>query len=152
MRKMLALAIAALVLAPCNLTGQTPADSAAIVGTALDYIEGWYEGDAERMERALHPELAKRMVSTDLTTGKSTLNDMGAEQLVAATRAGYGTRTPEGQRQRDVTILDVFENAASVKVVARDWIDYLHVVKFDGHWVIINVLWELKPEATQRLR
>src|SRR5262249_46471729 len=33
---------------------------AAIKQTALDYIEGWYEGDAERMERAVHPELAKR--------------------------------------------------------------------------------------------
>src|SRR4051812_14973787 len=40
----------------------TAADSAAIKATALDYIEGWYTGDAERMERALHPELAKRIV------------------------------------------------------------------------------------------
>lgn len=152
MRHMTLFVIAALLVTPCKAMGQSAADSAAIVGTALDYIEGWYEGDAERMERALHPELAKRMVRTDPTTGKSTLNDMGAEQLVAGTRAGYGRQTPEGQRQRDVTILDIFENAASVKVVARDWIDYLHVAKFDGRWVIINVLWELKPEAAQRLR
>jgi len=40
----------------------------------------------------------------------------------------------------------VFENAASVKVVATDWIDYLHVAKFNGRWVIVNVLWELKPQ------
>ena len=25
----------------------------------MDYIEGWYAGDAARMEKALHPELAK---------------------------------------------------------------------------------------------
>ena len=30
----------------------------AIKKTALDYGEGWYEGSAERMERALHPDLA----------------------------------------------------------------------------------------------
>src|SRR5262249_48228671 len=41
------------------------ADLAAIKQTALDYIEGYYEGNAERMERALHPELAKRIVRTD---------------------------------------------------------------------------------------
>ena len=29
--------------------------------TALDYTEGWYAGAAARMERALQPELAKRM-------------------------------------------------------------------------------------------
>ena len=40
----------------------TPADSAGITRTALDYIEGWYTGDATRMERALHPELAKRIM------------------------------------------------------------------------------------------
>jgi len=45
-----------------------------------------------------------------------------------------------------VTILDRFENAASVKVIASDWIDYLHLAKVDGRWVIINVLWELKPK------
>jgi hypothetical protein len=27
---------------------------------ALDYIEGFYEGSAERMERALHPEFHKK--------------------------------------------------------------------------------------------
>ena len=37
---------------------QTPADSAAIRAAALDYIEGWYAGDADRVARALHPQLA----------------------------------------------------------------------------------------------
>ncbi len=32
-------------------------DREAITATALDYAEGWYEGNAERMERALHPDL-----------------------------------------------------------------------------------------------
>jgi hypothetical protein len=51
-------------------------------------------------------------------------------------------------QQKDVTILDVFGNTASVRVVAADWIDYLHVAKFNGRWVI--VLWELKqPQRTR---
>ena len=48
-----------------NSNAQSSADSAAIRTTALDYIEGWYEGSSERMERALHPELAKRIVNTN---------------------------------------------------------------------------------------
>lgn len=47
---------------------------------------------------------------------------------------------------KDVTILDRFQNAAVVKVVASNWIDYLQVAKFNGDWRIINVLWELKPK------
>src|SRR6516225_3501981 len=60
----------ALTLMSTPIFAQTdfPSDNAAITKTALDYIEGWYTGDAVRMERALHPELAKRMISTDPKT------------------------------------------------------------------------------------
>lgn len=119
-------------------------EKTAITQTALDYIEGWYAGDAERMERALHPDLAKRIVNTN-KEGRSSLGQMGALGLVQGTRKGFGKETPKERQQKDVTILDVFENAASVKIVASDWIDYLHVAKFNGRWVIVNVLWELKP-------
>jgi hypothetical protein len=120
-------------------------DKAAITATALDYIEGWYSGDAERMERALHPDLAKRIVRTN-DKGQSLLSQMSAMGLVQGTRSGFGKNTPKDKQQKDVTILDVYENAASVKVVASDWIDYLHIAKFNGRWVIVNVLWELKPQ------
>jgi hypothetical protein len=122
------------------------ADQTAIKQTALDYIEGWYEGNAERMERALHPELAKRIVHTN-PEGKSRLDQMSAMSLVLGTRRGFGKQTPKEKQQKDVTILDVYENAASVKIVASDWIDYLHMARSNGRWVIVNVLWELKPKA-----
>jgi hypothetical protein len=124
------------------------ANDAAIKQTALDYIEGWYEGNPERMERALHPELAKRIVRTN-AEGVSRLDQMSAMTLVQGTRRGGGKNTPKEKQQKDVTILDVYENSASVKVVASDWIDYLHMAKFNGRWVIVNVLWELKPKEKQ---
>ena len=126
--------------------GASEADLAAIKQTALDYIEGWYEGSAERMERALHPELAKRIVVTDPKSGRSRLDQMGAMTLTLGARSRASSPTPKEKRQSDVTVLDVFENVASVKIVATDWIDYLHVAKFNGRWVIVNVLWELKPQ------
>ena len=126
-------------------TNVSDEDKAAITATALDYIEGWYAGDAERMERALHPDLAKRIVMT--RDGRSMLQQMSAMGLVQGTKRGGGKQTPPDKQQKDVTILDVFENAASVKIVASDWIDYLHIAKFNGRWVIVNVLWELKPKG-----
>ncbi|HEU0178169.1 MAG TPA: nuclear transport factor 2 family protein [Blastocatellia bacterium] len=127
-------------------SGASESDLAAIKQTALDYIEGYYEGNGERMERALHPELAKRIVITDPNSGRSRLDQMSAMTLTLGTRSRASRPTPKEKRQSDVTILDVFENAASVKIVATDWIDYLHVAKFNGRWVIVNVLWELKPQ------
>jgi hypothetical protein len=130
-------------------TSASDADREAIKQTALDYIEGWYEGNPERMERALHPDLAKRIVMTN-PQGRSQLQQMSAMGLVQGVKRGGGKNTPKEKQQKDVTILDVFNNAACVKVVASDWIDYLHVAKWNGRWVIVNVLWELKqPSPTQ---
>ncbi|HEV7388850.1 MAG TPA: nuclear transport factor 2 family protein [Gemmatimonadaceae bacterium] len=122
---------------------QTAADSAAIRQTALDYIQGWYTSDAPRMERALHPELAKRIVRSD-SLGRFRLDSQSAMTLVQNTRSGGGKETPEANRQDDVRILDIYRNAASVRIDASDWIDYLQVAKWRGRWVIVNVLWELK--------
>lgn len=126
---------------------QAAADSAAIRETAMDYIEGWYAGDAARMERALHPELAKRVVTTDARSGRSQLESIGAMTLVLRTRAGGGMHTPAERQQKDFRILDIFSNAAVVKVVASDWVDYLELAKWNGRWVIVNVLWEYKPKT-----
>ena len=118
---------------------------AAIKAAALDYAEGWYDGDASRMERALHPDLAKRMVQTD-EKGRSRIEQMSAMGLVLGTRRGFGKSTPKERQQKDVVILDVFANVASVRATMSDWIDYMHVAKFNGRWVIVNVLWEMKPK------
>jgi hypothetical protein len=121
------------------------AEDAAIKATALDYIESWYEANPARMERALHPQLAKRIFEPG-PDGKIHLDHMTADQLIAGVRKGGGKNTPPEKQQKDVTILDVYENIATVKVVASSWIDHLQMAKVDGHWKIINVLWELKPK------
>ena len=128
---------------------QSASDSAGIRSAALDYIEGWYTGDASRMERALHPELAKRMVQDDPKSHKSVLDQMGAKELVRYTREGGGRDTPSAQRQADVSILDIYRGAASAKVIAKDWVDYLHLARWNGKWQIVNVLWELKPRPAR---
>lgn len=143
-RGLLALAIAMTALTPAR--AQSTADSAAIKATALDYIEGWYEGNAERMERALHPELAKRIVNVDPRNGRNSLGQQSAMTLVQGTRRGFGKETPANQQRKDVRILDVFGNTASVRVDAATWIDYMHMAKWNGRWVIVNVLWELRPQ------
>ncbi|MGD8330391.1 MAG: nuclear transport factor 2 family protein [Acidobacteriota bacterium] len=148
--RMLAFLLVFSVLLAGFAAGAAPSQEDAIKATALDYIEGWYTGDAARMERALHPDLAKRIVMTG-PDGHATVQNMTAEQLVDATRAGAGTRTPEDQRRMDVDVLDVYENVASVRVTATDWVDYLHIGRVDGEWKIINVLWELTPEAKARM-
>lgn len=147
MKKPILLAVTAILAAAFSATtatAQTSADSAAIVATSLDYIEGWYTGDPVRMERALHPDLAKRIVFTDEQTGQSKLGDMGTDQLVAGAERGIGKNAPVVRT--DVTILDIYQNTASVRIDAGGWIDYLHIARWNNEWVIINVLWEVRPD------
>lgn len=138
------LAVLTAVSTTTTATAQTSADSAAIVASSLDYIEGWYTGDEERMERALHPDLAKRIVFTDEETGDSELGEMGADQLVAGAERGIGKNAPD--KRADVTILDIYQNTASVRIDAGEWIDYLHIARWNNQWVIINVLWAVRPD------
>jgi hypothetical protein len=127
---------------------QTAADTAGIKAAAMDYIEGWYTGDAARMERAVHPELVKRIVTPNPGMGgRSQLESIGAMTMVLRTRAGAGSRTPPERQQKDLTLLDIFANAAVAKIIASDWVDYLELARWNGRWVIVNVLWELKSKA-----
>jgi len=119
----------------------------AIKRTALDYVEGWYDADPVRMERALHPDLAKRVLMPDARSGKGKVEHMSALTLVQATRARAGKPTPKEERTAKVQVYDIYGNTASVRADMHDWIDYLHVVKLNGEWKIVNVLWELTPEA-----
>ena len=147
MKTRLAIALSLTLYAFSTAGGQTAADSAAIRQTALDYIQGWYTADAARMERALHPELAKRIVRTD-SLGRYRLDTQSAMTLVQGTRAEGGKDTPLADRHDDVRILDIYRNAASVRIDASYWVDYLQVAKWrGGRWVIVNVLWELKPKS-----
>jgi hypothetical protein len=135
-----------MVFSAMTVWAQT-SDSAAIRQAALDYAEGWYAGDAARMEKALHPELAKRIVRTDEKSGRNRIEQMSALTLINGTKAGFGKNTPREKQFKDVFILDIFGNTASVKLVMSDWIDYLHLARWNGEWKIVNVLWELKPKG-----
>ena len=120
------------------------ADVEIIKQKVLGYIDAWYQGEAERGEKSLHPELAKRTVRTDPETGRSQLEMMSASTLAERWRSGDGKDTPKEQQRKDITVLDIHGNMASVRLEAKGWVDYMHLAKFNGEWVIVNILWEPK--------
>jgi hypothetical protein len=116
-------------------------DHAAIEATVRDYVDGWYDGDAARMKRALHPDLAKRVVRT-LPDGTEYLDTASASNMVAYTTMGFGKgKLPEGYVNQ-VTILETTGKIAMAKSVAPEFIDYIHLAKTREGWKIVNVLWE----------
>ncbi len=119
-------------------------ERAAIVAAATDYIESWLDGDAERMRGCLHPELAKRELELDRDGGPAALVNVGATDMIDATAAGLGRRHPRGF---EVTIFDVARDIASVGVTSVPYVDYLHLARLEGRWLIVNVLWRRRDDA-----
>jgi hypothetical protein len=116
-------------------------DEAAVIAAALDYFEGWFDGDAERMDRALHPGLAKRSLS-QVDPGSPELRSITKERMLSLTAAGEGKDDdPAGGRRIDVEVVDLYGNIASVVVRSAVYREYLHLVRTDEGWKIVNALW-----------
>ncbi|MEL6811108.1 MAG: nuclear transport factor 2 family protein [Bacteroidota bacterium] len=125
------------------ILGQTTKDSLDIKQVALDYIESQHQVKPELFERAAHPRMVKRTFGVHKKTGKEYLRETfkDAMVLLAQTYNKNGDQFPKNPR-KEVIILDIYEKVASVKLIADDWIDYMHMVKLNGDWQLVNVLWQ----------
>ena len=141
--------IAALFAAAAVAAGSAPAtlDPAAvkaIEAVAYDYVDGQLEGDPARVARSLHPDLAKRAVTSD-PDEKLALRRMSKAELVELTKDG-ALKTPREQWSRSVRVLDIAGNAAVARVETPWFVDYFHLGRFGERWVIVNALWYPKPK------
>jgi hypothetical protein len=115
---------------------RTAADT-AVVDAVLDYFEGWFDGDAGRIERALHPGLAKRGFEKD---GR-TLDETTAEWMIDATARGVGGSRDPGDRQIEVEVEDVYGTIANVTVRSAVYREYVQLALTPEGWKIVNTLW-----------
>ncbi len=122
---------------------QTKQDSLEIKQAALNYIESQHNPNPKQMEKALHPRMVKRTFWKDKATGKDYVRETTTESMIllAESYNKNGDKFPSTPK-KNVTLLDVSERTASVKLVADEWIDYMHIIKLNGTWKIVNVLWQ----------
>jgi len=148
MKKIIVLLVVLVVLIfSIFVLGDIENEKAAIKNATLDYLEGWYDGDAVRIERALHPEFfTKRGILIHPNTGEIATPHLNAETMIGYVKQGGGKGFPREKLKNEVIILDIYKNTASVKAISAQFVDYLHLAKFGGKWMIVNVLWELKTE------
>jgi len=121
-------------------------DEESIRRVATAYLESWLDGDGERMRGALHPDLAKRGLDHAADRTPSGLHHLTADYMEGS--AAKGPR-PQFSRTCEITVLDIADNIASVKVLSEPFVDYLHLAKLDGRWSIVNVLYEDRESATE---
>jgi hypothetical protein len=134
-----------IVIAFCSfkIQAQTAQDTIDIKRVTLAYIEAQHNPDPKLMEGALHPRLVKRSVFKNKPTKKDYISEYFAENMIilAESYNVKGDKFPKNPR-KEVKLLDISARTASVKLIADTWIDYMHIVKTNGEWKIINVLWQ----------
>lgn len=136
------IALLPLAAVPRPVLGQSP-DEAGVRRAALDYLEGFYEGDDDKLRRSIHPEVSKFGFARPDPSQAYRRIPMSYEQMfefAGGVREGRGV--PPAGAPKEVLPLDVRDQTAVVRVVAWWGQDYLQMAKYDGRWMIVHVLWQ----------
>ncbi|HZI85197.1 MAG TPA: nuclear transport factor 2 family protein [Pyrinomonadaceae bacterium] len=149
MKKLMMLVCGLALALACSTIGfaQSDTEREAVRQAALDYVEGVYEVDATRIERSVHPDLVKRGFYIKKGETTYSFSPMTFAELVNLAKTyNKNGRVPK-DAPKEVIILDILDQTASVKVVAVWGVDYMHLAKYDGKWMIVNILWQSPPKA-----
>ena len=154
MKKTIGLIVTMLAFSSLASRAQSEEDISAIDKACRDYVEGWAEGNVERVAQGVSPELIKRTIGVN-NSGVSFTQNMSASLLKNLTSLNKdGVRAedfePSILLKVDVTIYDITGDYALAKAVNTKYsfFDYCELAKYNGEWKIINVLWDVLPEDT----
>lgn len=102
----------------------------AIRDTVFDYFDGINQVDRERLERAFDPGAALKSVDASGALVVEPIADAMARWM----------RGPATERRGDILSIDVADGQVARVVFDfdGDYVDFLTLVKLDGHWRIID--------------
>ena len=112
-------------------------DIDAVRQVVLDYFQGWFDGDVQRMDRALHPDLVKR--SNQRHTAE-TIPIVTKAAMLEYTRQGEGN-ADRGSGRLDIDVVDIHQDIANVIVHGGVYHEYLQLIRIGDDWKIANALW-----------
>jgi hypothetical protein len=135
-----------LAVTASQAAAQTAADRDGVRAAVLDYVEGFYEGDTAKLVRSIRPEVHKYgfWIPKDSTRYSGEAMPW-SEFLSYANRVKANKRFAPPTAPKEITILDVLDQTASAKLVAFWGVDYLLLAKYNGRWMITNVVWQTPP-------
>ena len=118
-------------------------DQDAIRSAVLDYVEGWFDGDASRMRRALHPELVKRCRGIE-GDDPDVLETLSAGEMIEATVEGVGRREDAADRRIEIELAYAEGGIASLTCWCHRYVDLLHLILMPDGWKIVNSAWSMR--------
>ena len=134
---------AMLLVLPAEAEAQSDADRKGVEEAVLDYVEGVYLVQPERIERSVHKDLRKVGYGRRDSSAEYRVLPMTYQELydLAGSWNANGHLDPE-TAPKEIVILDVLDQTASAKLTAAWGVDYFQLGKYDGKWMIVNVVWQ----------
>jgi len=145
MRPFAAALIALLFVPSSTASAQSEADRTAVRRAALDYVEALYEADTSLVVRSVHPALTKYGYSMRSGTYRGAPMTYDELKQLALRWNRDARRVDPETGVKEVVVFDVLDKTASAKIVAHWGVDYMHLAKVDGQWLIRNILWQSPP-------
>lgn len=99
----------------------------------LDYAEGWYLGERERMARALHPGFIKRRV-----TSTGDFETFSRDEVLTFIEQGIGVM-PDAEIT--IVIDDVSDTVATARCYSSGYVDLVHLGRFSEGWRLVHVFY-----------
>ena len=123
----------------------TQKDSIQIREKALGYLIGLQQLKPTLMNDVMNDSLNKVTIGWDRKTKKEYSKRTTKAQMIEFANSWNKSNTkfptiPNNQ----VKILDIYNRIANVKLVSDNWVEYLHLIKLDGKWQIVNLIWQHK--------
>ena len=130
-------------LSPRTTVAQSSVDRDGVTRAALDYIEGFYEGDTAKLVRSIRPDVYKYGFDWVAKDKRYVGEQMTWDEILGyARRFKERGRTTPATAPKKVDVLDMLDQTASAKVTAWWGTDYVLLAKYDGKWMITHVLWQ----------
>ncbi|MEM7381236.1 MAG: nuclear transport factor 2 family protein [Bacteroidota bacterium] len=126
----------------------TSKDLDAVKAACMDYIHTFYHADTTLAYKSIHKSLRKTgFYFAEEENKYSEQLEMPFDQLISLAKRwnADGSRANENS-PKEVTIFEVSDKTAVAKVSAVWGIDYISLMKIDGKWLIVNVLWQSPPK------
>jgi hypothetical protein len=133
-----------------HTAGAQNADKDLVYAAIEDYVDALYLAQPDRIKKSVHPELMKK----GFWKGKDK-TDYAYDGIMTFTQLVElaGKWNAKGWLPKDavkkIEIFDVQDQTASGKLTAHWGTDYFQLAKFDGKWMIVNILWQgpLPPQT-----
>ena len=123
----------------------TRKDSTEIKRISVGYLIALQQLKPKLMNEVMHDSLNKVTVGYSRELRKETVTAIPKDRMIqnAKNWNKSNTRFPP-KPNNQIKILDVYHRIATVKLYSDNWVEYLHLIKLDGKWSIINLLWQHK--------